>query len=359
LRGIGPPAQREAGPEREPEPGSSRLAACAEPGAEPGAPPDRDLTAGPAVAWYPPRVKRALLITNPEATSVTMRTRDVITRALSSDLVVDLAETKRRGHAQHLAAGAVHEGYDLVLVLGGDGTLNEAINGLAGTETPLGILPGGGTNVFARTHGIPKDAVEATAALLERLREGAAPRRINLGKVNGRYFSFIAGVGFDAAVVRQVERRFRMKKAIGEWYFVSRAVRTYFFAYNTREAPMRIRLPDGTEHNGLRVAIAGNSNPFTFLGERQFKITPLADAERGLDITGVRSLGLHHVLRFVWRAFGSGGHIQLRNVVYLHDLGRFEVIGTHALPLQVDGDYVGEATRFEFTSERDALALLA
>ena len=304
-------------------------------------------------------VKRAILITNPEATTVTRRTRDVITRALSGDLVVDVAETKRRGHAQHLAAGAVHEGHDLVLILGGDGTLNEALNGVAGTETPLAILPGGGTNVFARTHGIPEDPVEATAALLERLREGAEPKRINLGRLNGRYFGFIAGVGFDAAVVRAVERRFRMKKAIGEWYFVTTGLRVYFFAYDKREAPITIRLPDGTEHRNLRVAIAGNSNPFTFLGERPFQITPLADASRGLDVTAVRSLGLHHVLRFLWRAFGSGGHIRLRNVIGLHDLTSFEVIGSHALPYQVDGDYVGEADRFVFESAPDALRLFA
>ena len=304
-------------------------------------------------------VKRAILITNPEATTVTSRARDVITRALSSDLVVDVAETKRRGHAQHLAAGAVHEGHDLVLVLGGDGTLNEALNGVAGTETPLAILPGGGTNVFARTHGIPEDPVEATAALLERLREGVEPKRINLGRINGRYFGFIAGVGFDAAVVRAVERRFRMKKAIGEWYFVTTGVRVYFFAFDKRDAPITVRLPDGTEYTNMRVAICGNSNPFTFLGERPFQVTPLADPERGLDVTLVKSLGLHHVLRFLWRAFGSGGQIRLRNVIGLHDLERFEVIGSHALPYQVDGDYVGEAQSFVFESAPNALRLVA
>jgi diacylglycerol kinase family enzyme len=120
-----------------------------------------------------------------------------------------------------------------------------------------------------------------------------------------------------------------------------------------------MRLPDGTEHRELRVAIAGNSNPFTFLGERPFQVTPLADAERGLDFTGVRSLKLSSVLRFVWRAFGSGGHIHLRNVVGLHDLDRFEVTGAHALPLQLDGDYVGEDSRFEFSSVPAALSLLA
>ena len=304
-------------------------------------------------------VKRAILILNPEATTVRASTREVITRALSSDLVVDVAETKRRGHAQHLAAGAVHEGYDLVLVLGGDGTLNEVINGIAGTDTPLAILPGGGTNVLARTHGIPEDAVEATAHLLERLRDGATPKRINLGAVNGRYYAFCAGVGFDAAVVRAVERRFKMKRAIGEWFFVTTALRVFFFAYDRREAPLTIRLPDGTEFRDLRVVISGNSNPFTFLGKRAFQITPLADPERGLDVTAIRSLALHRTLRFLWRAFGSGGQIRLRNVVGLHDLDRFEVITPRPMPLQLDGDYVGEGTRFEFTSVPGALSLLA
>src|SRR6185436_14524643 len=139
-------------------------------------------------------------------------------------------------------------------------------------------------------------------------------------------FGFIAGVGYDAAVVRQVERRFRLKKAIGEWYFVTTALRTYFFAYDKREAPITLRLADGTEHTALRAVICGNSNPFTFLGDRPFKVTPLADAERGLDVTAVRSLAVHRILRLVWRAFGSGGHIHLRNVVGCHDLDRFEVI---------------------------------
>ena len=326
-------------------------------GARTGAVPDTDLTRAAALGRFR-AVKRAILILNPEATTVTPRTRTVITRALASDLVVDVAETKRRGHAQHLAAGAVHEGYDLVLVLGGDGTLNEVINGIAGTDTPLAIIPGGGTNVFARTHGIPEDSVEATAHLLERLRDGTQPKRINLGVVNGRYFGFCAGVGFDAAVVRAVERRFKMKKKIGEWFFVTTALRLFFFAYNRIEKPIHIRLPDGTEHRDLRVAIAGNSNPFTFLGERPFQVTPLADPQRGLDVTGVKSLALHRTLRFLWRAFGSGGQIHLRNVVGIHDLERFEVVTDRPTPLQVDGDYVGEGTLFEFSSHTDALSLM-
>lgn len=303
-------------------------------------------------------MKRALLVLNPEATTVTPRVRQVITRALSSDLVVDVVETKRRGHAQHLSAGAVHEGYDLVLVLGGDGTLNEVINGVAGSETPLAVLPGGGTNVFARTYGLPEDAVEATAVLLDRLREGVDPRRINLGRVNDRWFGFCAGVGLDAAVVRAVERRFRMKKRIGEWFFVTTALRLFFFAWDRSSAPLTLRLPDGTEQRGLRLAICGNSNPFTFLGSRPFQVTPLADPERGLDLTALRSLRTAVVLRFLWRAFGSGGHVRLKSVLALHDLDRFEVLADRPMPLQVDGDYVGEATAFRFSSVPGALRLV-
>src|SRR5439155_3793713 len=155
-------------------------------------------------------MRRGLLLFNPGATRVSHRTRDVIAHALSAELKLDVAETKRRNHATHLARGAAHEGYDVVVCFGGDGTLNEVINGLAGTDVPLIPLPGGGTNVFARTMGLPKDPIEATTLVLRHLQEGASPRRINLGALNGRAFAFCAGVGIDAAVVRAVERRFRL-----------------------------------------------------------------------------------------------------------------------------------------------------
>src|SRR5437660_14407 len=143
-------------------------------------------------------MRRALLLLNPEATSVSPAVRDVIARALASELKLDVAETKRRHHATHLARGAAHEGFDIVVCFGGDGTLNEVINGLAGTDVPLIPLPGGGTNVFARTMGLSKDPIEATTTILRHLQEGVLPRRINLGSLNGRAFAFCAGIGIDA-----------------------------------------------------------------------------------------------------------------------------------------------------------------
>ena len=247
-------------------------------------------------------MKRALLIYNPEATTTSPGVRDVIIHALSADLQIEVAQTKRRGHATHLAAGAAHDGFDLVACLGGDGTLNEVINGLAGTGVPLATIPGGGTNVFARTLGFPEDPVEATAVLLAKIREGVRPHPVGLGRINGRAFGFCAGVGFDAAVVRAVERRFRLKKTIGDWFFVSTAVRVFFFGYDRRRPALTLTLPDGTAYPDLHLAVVGNSNPYTFLGERPFRVTPLAHFDRGLDVTALESMTTSRILRVVFRA---------------------------------------------------------
>src|SRR5215472_2807528 len=160
---------------------------------------------------------RILLLVNASASSVTPRARVVIQKALAADHEVTVAETSRRGHASRLAQGAAADGLDAVIVLGGDGTLNEAANGLAGSETALGVLPGGSTNVFARTIGMTNDPIEATGELLAALGGGLGGiTRVGLGNVNGRRFLFHVGVGFDAAVVAQVERRSALKRYLGQ-----------------------------------------------------------------------------------------------------------------------------------------------
>lgn len=154
---------------------------------------------------------RLLLVVNSTASSVTPRGKVVIQKALAADHDLTVAETSRRGHATRLAQNAGNDGVDVVVVLGGDGTLNEAANGLAGSETALAPLPGGSTNVFARTLGLPNDSIEATGVLLDALaRDNVAA--VGLGAVNGRYFLFHVGMGFDAAVVAQVERRAGLKR---------------------------------------------------------------------------------------------------------------------------------------------------
>src|SRR5690625_1857119 len=156
---------------------------------------------------------RALLIFNPHATTTDDHVRRVIASALASEIDLEVHPTKQRGHATHLAAGAVHDGVDVVFSLGGDGTANEVLQALAGTNVRLGLLPGGGANVFARTLGLPNDPIAATSRLLDALHEGR-DRTIGLGRAGTRYFAFNAGFGFDAAVVRHVEQRSRMKRAL-------------------------------------------------------------------------------------------------------------------------------------------------
>ena len=172
-----------------------------------------------------------MFLVNPAASSVTPRTRVVIQKALASDHEVVLAETIRRDHATRIAREAAEDHFDIVVVLGGDGTLNEAANGLINTDTALAVLPGGSTNVFARTLGLPDDPVEATGILLETV-DNHAPQQIGLGCVNGRYFLFHAGMGFDAAVVAEVEKRGRLKRYASHALFVYAAIDTWLRHYD-------------------------------------------------------------------------------------------------------------------------------
>ena len=303
-------------------------------------------------------MKRALLLFNPEATSVSAPVRDVIAHALATELKLETAETKRRHHASHLAEGAAHEGFDIVVCLGGDGTLNEVIQGIAGSTTTVIALPGGGTNVFTRTLGLPRDPVEATAVVLQRLADNAEPRRINLGRVNGRYFVSNAGIGFDAALVKAVERRFRIKRHVGDPFFVAQGIRLFFFAFPRRVGPLRLTV-EGRTIERLHQAVVCNGDPYTFLGERPFRLCPAASHDRGLDVTALSSFRTSTVLRVIARGFGSGGHVKMRSVHAFHDLDGFTVEADQPALYQVDGDLAGEDRRFVFESVPDALAVIA
>lgn len=280
----------------------------------------------------------------------------MIAHALSTELKLEVAETKRRHHATHLAAGAVHDGYEAVVSLGGDGTLNEVINGLAGTSVPVIPIPGGGTNVFARTLGLPKDPIEATSVVMEHLRAGAQPRRINLGRVNGRAFSFCADVGVVAAIVHGVERRHRLKKTIGEAFFVAQAVKTFLFSPR-RNPPLELRAGDRTI-GGLHEVAVCNSDPFTFLGARPFRVCPDASLDTDLDAVALTSIRTPSILRIVFKAFRTQSHTKMKIVRTLHDVERFTVTSARPVPYQVDGDYAGEDDVFEFSSDRGALSVL-
>ncbi len=301
---------------------------------------------------------RILLLVNSSASSVTARARVVIQKALSADHDVTLAETSRRGNATRLAQGAVVAGTDVVAVLGGDGTLNEAANGLAGTSTALAVLPGGSTNVFARTLGLPNDPIECTGVLLEALARGAV-EPVGLGSVNGRYFLFHVGIGFDAEVVRQVERRGKLKRYAGHPLFMWAAVDTWSRHYDRSRPRFAVHHDDGTVVDDGYFALCLNTHPYTFLGNRPLAVAPDATLERGLVMLTLRSLDLSTTLMAVASAFQTGQRLrQHRLTVYRTDLTEVKVTGHGPFPYQVDGDYLGAVDELILRHEPDALCLV-
>jgi diacylglycerol kinase family enzyme len=306
---------------------------------------------------------RLLLVVNTSASSVTARGRVVIQKALAADHEVTMSETSRRGHATRLAQGAAASGFDLVVALGGDGTLNEAANGLAGTQTALGVLPGGSTNVFARTIGFTNDPIEATGELLSALARPGSVRRIGMGSVNGRYFLFHVGLGFDAAVVEQVERRSGLKRWAGHPLFVYAGFATWFRHYDHRRPWFTVEFHDGespgdTIEDGY-LAICLNSNPYTFLGNRPLNVAPEASLDRPLSLVTFRTLDFVTTLRAIASAAGFGRPLRrVRRIDSRSDLTGFVVRGLRPVPYQVDGDHLGSAEEFVFRHEPEVLGLV-
>ncbi|MEA3020837.1 MAG: hypothetical protein QOI47_2361 [Actinomycetota bacterium] len=303
---------------------------------------------------------RILLLVNSSASSVTPRGRVVIQKALSADHEVTMAETSRRGHATRLARGAAADGVEVVVVLGGDGTLNEAANGLAGTGCALAPLPGGSTNVFARTLGLPNDPIEATGALLAAL-ERQSIRPIGLGSVNGRYFLFHVGMGFDAAVVKQVEKRAALKRYAGHPLFVYAGFLTWFRHYDTTRPRMAIHYPGvrGTVVDDSYLTLCLNSNPYTFLGNRPLNVAPDAGLDRGLAVFALRTLSFASTISVILSVLGSGERARRHpKTDYHYDVASVRVEGYGPFPYQVDGDYLGEVDKLELRYEPDVLRLV-
>jgi diacylglycerol kinase family enzyme len=301
---------------------------------------------------------RLLVIVNVHAQAVTPWTVDVIERALSSEFKVELVRTKRTEHAMHLARGGVHEGFDAVASFGGDGTVNEVANGLAGSQVPLAIIPGGGTNVLARSLGIPKDPVEATWFLIAHRHN--EPRRVSLGRAEGRYFTFGCGVGLDGAIVRDVERRQMLKKGLGHPYYVWSALRIFFAGVDRRRPVIQLRWGPNLQfrRDGLFLAICQKTRPFTYLGNRELHVCPEASFDRDLDCFAVDTLRTNTILRIVMQIFGSHRHIRNRHALYLRDQPKIEVTCSQPLPVQMDGEYVGDREQLRLESVPDALSLL-
>jgi diacylglycerol kinase family enzyme len=300
---------------------------------------------------------RLLLVVNSSASSVTARGKVVIQKALSADHDVTVAQTNRRGHATRLAQGAANEGIDVVVCLGGDGTLNEVANGLAGSRTALAALPGGSTNVFARTIGLPNDPIEATGALLDGLAHDHI-ERVGLGSVNGRYFLFHVGLGFDACVVSQVERRSGLKRYAGHPLFIFSAFTSWFRHYDHSRPRFAVRIGDDAPVDSY-FTIVMNTNPYTYLGSLPLNLLSEASLDRGLATVSFRSFKLSTLLGGAGAAFGIGRELRRRKQLDVRtDLGGLSAEGYGPFPYQVDGDYLGETERLEFRHAPDVLNLV-
>ena len=297
-----------------------------------------------------------LLIVNPAASSVTPRIQVLVQRALGEQHDVRVAETTRRNHATRLAEDAVRNGIDGIVVLGGDGTVNEVANGIAGSTCALLPLPGGSTNVFCRTLGLPDDPQDAVTVSLQAVDQGLI-RPVGIGSVNGRYFLFHTGVGFDAAVVEQVERQGDLKRYLNHPLFVYAAIKTWLRHYDRSSPAFSIEFADGRVDDGYFL-VCLNTDPYTYLGNRPLNIAPAADLDHGLAAVTLTSLRSDHLLRVVGDALRPPpGLSSSRWVDVRTDLQAAKLIARRPIPVQVDGDFIGTSTEVLFEHHPDALHL--
>jgi diacylglycerol kinase family enzyme len=299
-----------------------------------------------------------LLVVNAFASSVTARNRVVIHQVLSRNHQVEVVETNRRGHASRFAQDAARRGLDAVVAFGGDGTLNEVATGVAGTDTALGVLPGGSTNVFARTIGLPNDPVAAVHLLSAGLNAGRV-QSVGLGQVNGRFFCFHTGVGFDAAVVQAVERHASVKRWAGHPLFITAAVRTWWRGYDRKRPHFSVTAPEqGVTIDDGYFTVVLNTNPYTYLGNRPLDLSPEAGLDRPLVAISFTTMNAFAILGSLGGALRGGGvtpseHLQVQ--VGLHEL---VIEHEQPFPYQVDGDHLGDTRRLEFQYVPDALRLV-
>jgi diacylglycerol kinase family enzyme len=304
--------------------------------------------------------KRMLIIVNPYATTVSDRLKNLVVYALRGSYHVDAIDTEAKDHATELCREAAHEGYDVVVAFGGDGTVNEAANGLAGSNVPLSCLPGGRTNVYCRMLGIPTDVVDATEHLL-RLADDWRPRRVDLARVNERYFTFSAGVGLDASVVERVDAHPRLKARLGEWYYTWIALGTFSRRYLVR--PPRLEADLGEETVVGVTAIIQNAAPYTYFGNRPVEVAEGATLDSG-DLSGVvlERASPIDIPTVIFRALNSHARIGKHRQVHPFD-GRkgmlVRSLDDRPLPIQVDGDYIGEAHEARFSLIRGGIHVVA
>jgi diacylglycerol kinase family enzyme len=310
--------------------------------------------------------KRMLIIVNPYATTVSDRLKNLVVYALQARYEVEAVDTEAAEHAIEIGREARTGGYDIVVAFGGDGTLNEVANGLAGTNVPVSVLPGGSTNVVCRTLGIPNDVVDATEHLIG-LADDFRPRKIDLGRCNGRHFVFACGVGLDATVVKRVDAHPRLKTRARQWYYTWAAISAFYRQY--LRDPVRFELEIGDEKLEGVTAIAQNSDPFTYFANIPIRICEDIGLDDGtISMALLRRAKQRDMLPIASRVLSKGLHVaKHRQIDEFDDVTKASVrsVSTDAdglarpFPVQVDGDYIGEYTELDFSVDPGALTVVA
>lgn len=307
-----------------------------------------------------------LLIVNPYATTVSDRLKNLVVYALQGRYEVETVATEAQNHATEIGREVRDHGYDVVVAFGGDGTLNEVANGLAGTDVPVSVLPGGSTNVVCRTLGIPNDVVDATEHLLALLDEWE-PRKIDLGKVDERHFVFSCGVGIDATVVKRVDAHPRLKSRAGPYYYTWAAVSAFYRSYIVNPVRLRIEI-DGKSSEGV-TALAQNSDPFTYFASRPIRVCEGVEIDDGTLSLGVLERAAQRDMpTLIPRLFSERRpaarhrrieHFEGVTAATIASISKTNDGIARPFPIQVDGDYIGEKTRLELSVSPGALTIVA
>jgi diacylglycerol kinase family enzyme len=301
---------------------------------------------------------RAVLIVNPNATSTTPATRDLLAHALESRVKLTVIHTDHRGHAVEIGRDAATDGVDALIVHGGDGTVNEVVNGILEVGGPgvgapaVGVVPGGSANVFARALGISPDPIEATNQLIDLLsayRRRKTWRRIGLMDCGERWAVFTAGMGVDGDVVAAVEAQ----RAKGRKVTASRYIRA------RRDPTLTLHMPDREPVAGVHFVFVSNSSPWTYANARPVWTNPTTSFETGLGVFAITSMNVWANLRLVRKMLARRPRIDADHLVREDDLPQLRVTSDTPVACQIDGDYLGMRDTMTFTAYPNALAVVA
>ncbi|HKO28813.1 MAG TPA: diacylglycerol kinase family protein [Solirubrobacteraceae bacterium] len=308
----------------------------------------------------PDRTRRMLVVVNPVATAMSEKLKSLVVYALQGRYDVTVADTQRRGHAIELCREAAAQDFDVVVAFGGDGTVNEAANGLAGSRTALTCLPGGSNNVVAKVLGIPTDVVDATEHLLL-MADRFQPRPVDLGEVNGRLYTFAAGMGLDAAVVERVDSHPQLKSRFGPWYFMEAAVGTFLRSYVVNPPRLEVEV-DGRRIGGISVFIQ-NAERYTYFRDRPVELVEGARFDSGVFsgvvLTRARP---YDVPTVTFRALSGAARIARHRAIEAFPGVTEAVVRStdeRPIPVHADGDHLFDTLEAHFGIRPGALQVVS